>query len=89
MQPNIRINNNTSGAQYIANGDQNAYTEGFQSVHVLTATKFKVLNGNMIGIANFNAAGSAPLIPAGTMITGRFSEIRLWSGSVLGYYFQP
>lgn len=65
-------------------GDTNLNSGSYSAVQVLTETKFHTLTGTVSGVAN-TTSGSAPAIPAGTVIYGEFTEIQLHSGSAIAY----
>jgi hypothetical protein len=65
-------------------GNTNTRTGNFSAIQVLTETKFHTLTGNIADIAN-TTLGSAPAIPAGIIIYGVFTEVKLHSGSVIIY----
>jgi len=54
-------------------------------VQILNDTKFHTLSGTLDGVAN-TTSGSAPSIPAGTVLEGQFTTLQLHSGSVIAYY---
>lgn len=71
------VNNNLNGGQVIANTTSvdGTWTE----IRVLTTCVFTTLTGN---IANVGSTS----FPAGTILNGRFTTIRLASGSVVAYH---
>jgi hypothetical protein len=79
--PNNKITNGLSGGQHIsgtsASGD-------WIAIQVLADTKFSVLAGNVSDVAN-PTEGSAPTIPAGTTLFGKFTFMTLHSGRVIAY----
>jgi hypothetical protein len=79
--PNNKITNGLSGGQHIsttsASGD-------WIAIQVLADAKFSVLAGNMSDVANLTEA-SAPIIPAGTTLFGKFTFMTLHSGRVIAY----
>lgn len=82
MNPNNKITNGLSGGRYIA--DTSTYTGDWLAVQVIADAKFHTLTGNITDIANATE-GSAPTIPAGTVLFGRFTAIDLHSGAVIAY----
>lgn len=54
-------------------------------IQVIADAKFHTLTGTIAGAAN-TTSGSAPIIPAGTVIEGTFSAFQLHSGTVIAYY---
>jgi len=80
--PNNKITNGLSGGKYIA--DTNAHTGDWLAVQVLADAKFHTLTGNITDIANATEA-SAPVIPAGTVLFGKFTAIDLHSGRIVAY----
>lgn len=80
--PNNKITNGTSGGRYI--GDTSTYTGDWFAVQVLADAKFHTLTGNLSNVAN-TTSGSAPTIPAGTTLFGKFTAIDLHSGAVIAY----
>jgi len=81
--PNNKITNGLSGGKYIA--DTNAHTGDWLAIQVLADAKFSTLTGNITnGIANATE-GSAPVIPAGTVLFGKFTAITLHSGRIIAY----
>jgi hypothetical protein len=80
--PNNKITNGLSGGNYIA--DTTARTGDWLAIQVLADAKFHTLTGNLADIANATEA-SAPVIPAGTVLFGKFSAIDLWSGRIIAY----
>lgn len=81
-QPNVRITNSLSGAQYI--GGTSATTGEWSAIQAVTDTKFHTLTGNVTGLAN-TSLGSAIEVPAGLTIFGFFTTLQLHSGSVIAY----
>ena len=79
--PNNKITNGLSGGQHIsttsASGD-------WIAIQVLADAKFSALAGNMSDVANATEA-SAPIIPAGTTLLGKFTFMTLHSGRVIAY----
>ncbi len=51
---------------------------------MLADAKFSTLTGNIADIANATE-GSAPVIPAGTVLFGKFTAIDLHSGRIIAY----
>ena len=80
--PNNKITNGLSGGIYIA--DTTARTGDWLAVQVLADAKFHTLTGNIADIANATEA-SAPVVPAGTVLYGKFTAIDLWSGRIIAY----
>jgi hypothetical protein len=80
--PNNKITNGLSGGQYISAG-LSASGEWI-AIQVLADTKFSVLAGNVSDVANLTE-GSAPTIPAGTTLFGKFTFMTLHSGRVIAY----
>ena len=80
--PNNKITNGLSGGNYIA--DTTARTGDWLAIQVLADAKFVTLTGNLADIANTTEA-NAPVIPAGTVLFGKFSAIDLWSGRIIAY----
>ena len=81
--PNNKITNGLSGGKYIA--DTSLHSGDYLAIQVLADAKFNVLTGNITnGIAN-TTSGSAPTIPAGTTLFGKFTAITLHSGRVIAY----
>jgi hypothetical protein len=80
--PNTKITNGLSGGNYIA--DTNLRTGDWLAVQVLADAKFHTLTGNIADIANTTDA-SAPVIPAGTILFGKFTALDLHSGRIIAY----
>jgi hypothetical protein len=80
--PNNKITNGLSGGIYIA--DTTLRTGDWLAVQVLADSKFHTLTGNISGVANTTDA-SAPVIPAGSTIFGKFTAIDLHSGRIIAY----
>jgi hypothetical protein len=80
--PNNKITNGLSGGIYIA--DTTARTGDWLAIQVLADAKFHTLTGNIADIANATDA-SAPVIPAGTVLFGKFTAIDLHSGRIIAY----
>lgn len=80
--PNVRVANGGDGGTYI--GTTAASTGTWGAIAVLTDAKFHTLTGNLVGVAN-TTSGSAPTIPAGVTLAGKFSALQLHSGSVIAY----
>lgn len=80
--PNNKITNGMSGGIYIA--DTTARTGDWFAIQVLADAKFHTLTGNLSDVANTTEA-SAPVIPAGTVLYGKFATIDLHSGRVIAY----
>jgi hypothetical protein len=80
--PNARITNNTQGANYVAGTAPQS--GNWQSIQMLTDTKFHTLTGNVSGLANTNSVTAIEL-PAGLAIYGAFTAFQLHSGSVIAY----
>jgi hypothetical protein len=79
--PNNKITNGLSGGQHIsttsASGD-------WIAIQVWPTPSFHTLAGNMSDVANATEA-SAPIIPAGTTLFGKFTFMTLHSGRVIAY----
>jgi hypothetical protein len=82
MNANQKITNGLSGGNYIA--DTTLRTGDWLAVQVLADAKFHTLTGNIADIANTTDA-SAPVIPAGTILFGKFTAIDLHSGRIVAY----
>jgi hypothetical protein len=82
MNPNQKITNGLSGGNYIA--DTTLRTGDWLAVQILADAKFHTLTGNIADIANTTDA-SAPVIPAGTILFGKFTAIDLHSGRIIAY----
>jgi hypothetical protein len=80
--PNNKITNGLSGGVYI--GGTSATTGDWLAIQVLADAKFVTLTGNLADIANATEA-SAPVIPAGTVLFGKFTAIDLHSGRIIAY----
>ena len=80
--PNNKITNGLSGGVYIA--DTNLRTGDWFAIQILADAKFHTLTGNITGVANTTDA-SAPVIPAGSTIFGKFTAIDLHSGRIIAY----
>jgi hypothetical protein len=81
--PNNKITNGLSGGKYIA--DDTLHSGDYLAIQVLADAKFHTLTGNITnGIANATE-GSAPVIPAGTVLFGKFTAIDLHSGRIVAY----
>lgn len=80
--PNNKITNGMSGGIYIA--DTTARTGDWFAIQVLADAKFHTLTGNLSDVANTTEA-SAPVIPAGTVLFGKFTAIDLHSGRIIAY----
>jgi hypothetical protein len=80
--PNNKITNGLSGGNYIA--DTTLRNGDWLAVQVLADAKFHTLTGNIADIAN-TTDGSAPVIPAGTILFGKFTAIDLHSGRIIAY----
>jgi len=80
--PNVSVRNRTSGATVIT--DTNAVSGDFDSIDIMTDAKFHTLTGNITGAANTTEL-SAPTIKAGVTLNGRFSAIKLHSGTIVAY----
>jgi hypothetical protein len=81
--PNNKITNGMSGGKYIA--DTSLHSGDYLAIQVLADAKFHTLTGNITnGIANTTEA-SAPVVPAGTVLYGKFTAIDLWSGRIIAY----
>lgn len=85
----MKITNCKQGGEYFA--DTSSHSPGgvagskWGTINVLTDAKFHTLTGNVSGVSN-TTSGSAPTIPAGTIIEGDFSALQLHSGSVIAYF---
>jgi hypothetical protein len=82
MNANQKITNGLSGGNYIA--DTTLRTGDWLAVQILADAKFHTLTGNIADIANTTDA-SAPVIPAGTILFGKFTAIDLHSGRIIAY----
>jgi hypothetical protein len=80
--PNNKITNGLSGGAYYA--DTDAHTGDWFAIQVLADAKFHTLTGNLADVANATE-GSAPVIPAGTVLYGKFTALDLHSGRVIAY----
>ena len=81
--PNNKITNGLSGGTYYA--DTDPHTGDWLAIQVLADAKFSTLTGNITnGIANATEA-SAPVVPAGTVLYGKFTAIDLHSGRIIAY----
>jgi len=80
--PNNKITNGLSGGNYIA--DTTLRNGDWLAVQILADAKFHTLTGNIADIANTTDA-SAPVIPAGTILFGKFTAIDLHSGRIVAY----
>ena len=81
--PNARITNNQNGAEYIVSTAQQ--NGDWQALQFLTDSKLHTLTGNVTGLANTTSA-SAPTIPAGLAIYGKFTRFQLHSSSAVIAY---
>lgn len=85
----MKITNSIQGGKYY--GDTSNHTpEGVAGsawgvIQVIADAKFHTLKGTVAGIAN-TTSGSAPTIPAGTVVEGVFSELQLHGGAIIVYY---
>ncbi len=75
------------GVCFVNGANGSPQTGDFCSLHILATTKFKSLSlAKASGEALFNATeGSAPEIPAGSIIYGNVTSFELHSGLVLAY----
>ena len=80
--PNNNITNGLSGGAYIA--DTNLRSGDWLAIQILADAKFSTLTGNLADIANATEA-SAPVIPAGAVLFGKFTALDLHSGRVIAY----
>jgi hypothetical protein len=80
--PNNKITNGLSGGNYIA--DTTLRNGDWLAVQILADAKFHTLTGNIADIANTTDA-SAPVIPAGTVLFGKFTAIDLHGGRIIAY----
>jgi hypothetical protein len=80
--PNNKITNGLSGGSYYA--DTDAHAGDWLAIQVLADAKFSTLTGNIADIANATE-GSAPVIPAGTVLFGKFTALDLHSGRIIAY----
>jgi hypothetical protein len=80
--PNNKITNGLSGGNYYA--DTDAHTGDWLAIQVLADAKFHTLTGNIADIAD-TTEGDAPVIPAGTVLFGKFTAIDLHSGRIVAY----
>jgi hypothetical protein len=78
----VKIGNATSGGTLFA--DTSAHTGTFGLIQVIADAKFNILTGNLTSVAN-TTSGSAPTIPAGTILEGSFTAITLHSGTIIAY----
>jgi hypothetical protein len=82
-KPNVTVINGRNGGAYI--GGTSANTGQWELIQVIADVKFHTLTGTISGgIAN-TTSGSAPTIPAGTILPGTFTAIQLHSGAVVAY----
>jgi hypothetical protein len=79
---NTNVTNGANGGAYV--GGTSATTGRWGAIAVLTDAKFHTLTGNVSAVAN-TTSGSAPTIPAGTVLFGQFSALQLHSGAVIAY----
>jgi hypothetical protein len=82
MHPNVKTTNGLSGGAYYA--DTNLHTGDWLAIQVLADAKFHTLTGNLANIANTTEA-NAPVVPSGTVLVGKFTELDLHSGRVIAY----
>ena len=80
--PNNKITNGLSGGNYY--DDQTLHTGDWLAVQVLADAKFHTLTGNIADIADTTEA-NAPILPAGTVLFGKFTAIDLHSGRIIAY----
>ena len=80
--PNNKITNGLSGGIYYA--DTDPHTGDWLAIQVLADAKFNVLTGNLAGIAD-TTSGTAPVVPAGTVLYGKFTALDLHSGRIIAY----
>lgn len=87
----MKIDNATQGGQLF--DDTTLHSPGgvegsvWGVIQILTDAKFEVLSGEKpIESASNESSGSAPLIPQGIILEGRFNALQLHSGSVVAYY---
>lgn len=78
----IEVTNGQNGGQYI--GAASVRAGNWYAVQVVADAKFKTLTGNITDVAK-TTSGSAPTIPNGTILFGRFTAIELHSGAVIAY----
>lgn len=78
----VEVTNGQGGGQYV--GAASARAGSWYAIQVITDAKFKTLTGNITDVANATS-GSAPTIPAGTILFGQFTAIELHSGAVIAY----
>jgi hypothetical protein len=81
-KPNVNVTNGRDGGTYI--GGTSATTGTWETIQVVADVKFHTLTGTIASIAN-TTSGSAPTIPAGTILPGSFTAIQLHSGAVIAY----
>ena len=74
--------NSTKGGAYYE--DTDSHTGTWSAIQMVTETKLETLTGNVSGLAN-SLLGSAPLLPAGLVVFGNFTTLKLHSGSVIAY----
>jgi hypothetical protein len=77
-----QVLNSTKGGAYYA--DTTSRTGTWAAIQMVTETKLETLTGNVSGLAAA-LLGSAPLLPAGLVVFGNFTELKLHSGSVIAY----
>jgi len=78
----VSISNGESGGQYV--GNTNTISGNWSAVQVLADAKFHTLTGNLNGVAN-TTEESAPVIPAGNILYGSFTTLKLHSGRLIAY----
>ena len=74
--------NSTKGGAYYE--DTESRTGTWSAIQMVTDTKLETLTGNVSGLAAA-LLGNAPLLPAGLVVFGNFTTLKLHSGSVIAY----
>jgi hypothetical protein len=77
-----QVLNSTKGGAYYA--DTTSRNGTWAAIQMLTESKIETLTGNVSGLAN-SSLGSAPSLPAGLVVFGNFTTLKLHSGSVIAY----
>ena len=54
-------------------------------LQILADTKFHTLTGSISGAIANTTSGSAPTIPAGTLLYGEFTAVQIHSGTLIAY----
>ena len=78
----VSIANGEGGGRYV--GNTNTFTGSWSAIQVLADAKFHTLTGNVSDLANTTDA-SAPVVPAGNIVYGRFTALKLHSGRLIAY----